>query len=235
MDLHDLLKREDSDVFIVKVLDVKDWRDCRWTTAQTAGLTQLCARREVECLRFRSGVSPLGRSIMEPLAEASRGKGFAFLPRLKEIYIQFNGNDPSFYSLVAHSRVKSIQWEIVGATTLCQSVLIIANHLNSLSTHNRLRKCYSLLEVKIFWQEAGYRSDTFTFFAQSKERKYMDYILERNRVGWQWCQDVVVICLALRNRRLKTRLASLGRDVWHLIVGVVWNTRGTKVWTYDDT
>jgi hypothetical protein len=83
MDLHDLLKREDSDVFIVKVLDVKDWRDCRWTAAQTAGLTQLCARREVECLRFRSGVSPLGRSIMEPLAEASRGKGFAFLPRLK--------------------------------------------------------------------------------------------------------------------------------------------------------
>lgn len=51
--------------------------------------------------------------------------------------------------------------------------------------------------------------------------------LIRNRLGWQKCINATTILLGLKRRKEYSQY----RDVLTCIIALVWNTRGTKIWT----
>jgi hypothetical protein len=119
--------------------------------------------------------------------------------------------------------------------TLAESVERATDYFNWLSEKKKLEEFYSVREIKMIWSEGGYESDTFTLFAKSEERRYVDNILERNRIAWKQCQDATIICLAFKMKKLKISDGlNLDRNIWNIIVQKLWETRGTKLWVPKD-
>jgi hypothetical protein len=227
MDISDLYQVDSTEIGRVELLQVRSWSKCKWRECHSIGLSHICARFGIEKLRFILGDG----TFLPLLEEEAKGKEYVSMPHLKSVYIQLTHVDGLPCStLLKHARVRLIHWDVVEVSSLSVAVTAAASLFGEMSGLHKLDKNYSVREIKVTHTDGTRERDIFGFFKHSVETAYFTKILRRNQLAWKKCQDVVLACLTLGRTRKSKLFASLGRDMMRMIVNMVWETRGTKVW-----
>jgi hypothetical protein len=189
-----------------------------WTEAETIGLSIICSRFKVQHIRLLASYDTSNGNL---LSYEGTGKEYARMPCLKSIFIEgFIIIWPIMFSMLSHSRVKKVVFELPARTEDPQ--FMVFQMLNNLRVDKCLDTNFSICDISINHREKDY-------YIISPYGEDIRNILMRNRRSIR-CQSVIITLLALRKRKDTTLNAKLTRDCMNIIAIEIWKTRRSYLW-----
>jgi hypothetical protein len=210
----------------IQTLLIHSWRSVRFYEL-SSGLANLCDRYKVRKLVY-SNVELNSNDVHLYLKRLKSHvvSDVPFLHHLREIEIAYDvGNIRPQQTIVSNSRVTSIKWTIDSLTDQGDKIIRVMNlfanrgycdEFRLREIHFSYNRIYEGLNVSIE------RDNNLL----CEEKNDVLLMLERNRNAFKKCQEATTTLLGLKRRREHR----MYRDVWSLVVAVVWSTRGTKIW-----
>jgi hypothetical protein len=228
------------------------WRSQRWKDIHSIALAKICERLKVKKLIFGSRGLFLDelpvyfdrlakhaggrKTILSSGLELIEDVFYPFLPHLREIKIDFEDECPSFRDLLRNSCTKRLTIDTTHQGNREESQIL--NEVDGFS--QKLTKGtfdYNFHLRELYFDFAWERDVPFKLnrngiskFNCTEQALKVEEHLERNRVGWAKCEQAVILLLGLRRRRRGSAMSYLGQDVLSILVTMVWETRGTRVW-----
>lgn len=215
----------------VETLDVYFWSSDRWYPHHTYALWNICHILKVKKLNFEADIpfTHAKDAFYEDLGSYCYGYTGLALPYLREINITHVTKCPLLWEdIFRHGRVMKLSWKVT-----CRGDdrdyfdKILLNLTIGINFH--LRELY-YLRPDILHPVPFNQSPGGTFNITEHGTKIDEY-LKRNRVSWKKCKKAVIILRGLTERKGVRFLSLVGKDVSKMIARMVWDTRGTEVWT----
>lgn len=208
----------------IRTLLVEDWYHASWHSKQTNGLLQVCHKYRVRHLIF---VNKHECVKLKRLAKLGSDEKIS-LSHLRSIKVSYIHYSPSeiLAALVSCSKVVAITWKMArrpdGNYSACMNAVV--RRLKE----NRIFETFASVRCVRF--EVPSLSTTFDYTYVVPD--CIDYYalegwLQRNRKAFRNCKKVVTILLGLNKRRK----LQMDHNLVNPIVEMVWETRGTQVWT----
>jgi hypothetical protein len=223
----------------VEVLQVPRWLSSSWIDEHRIVLAHLCRLLKVKKLIFGDEMQDTTHAIefliMLKMASSNPTTSYPFLSDLKEIEIMFIDECPLLWEMLHNSSVKRIDIDMnhVDATQ-AHIVLDEVNDFLSELLVDTLANNFHLQEIWVdfpwAYQPISFSLEESGVFTWSEQGEKVETYLKRNRKGWQKCLKATTILFGLR----KQKILDIDRNVLKLVINMVWETRGTKVWTQED-
>jgi hypothetical protein len=213
-----------------QTLEIPKW-DKMWEPIHTTALLEICHRYNIEQLIFVDG--HFDATWMKMFVSYGDNKRYHFLPHLRSIIFKLVDIHPALKHIINCTRVWEIKWEF--PETL--------DGLNQEDVGKVLEKLnedgmpfHTNYSLKFLYFTAGKYSlphivPDFVDINSWLTCCTIDPWLERNRYAFEKCRKAVFLLLGSRKRKTGGLISLLVKDVANIIAQIVWETRGTKVWT----
>jgi hypothetical protein len=226
-------------------LYVSDWSSGHWSRHSINALLNICHRLKIRMIIFvppNADTTLDGFDRIDLIGKFSCDK-IPFLPYLRIIRMEDGEWHPAVATLIAYSRVKELHWFLKGRDLDDCSCEINDIFIQLGIAGDILFERKSIQEI-IMWREvwSDEKSELIPLWNGNEfigigigpigkqTGKKCAIWLEQNRIGWKKCREACLILLGLKKRR--DRMFNLvAIDVMKIVVSMVWDTRGTKVWT----
>jgi len=231
IDLHTLLKKN-PDATKVGRLIVRNSLSPGRGSEHNRGLLHVCSRYNVRWITFMTTTIWVEeRSFLGILAKEDRGPK-CFLPCLKRIDVECDADwNPVFYYLVRNSRVKMLCFYLIDHDNDRDAYRHAIRILDYLCCDGVLKQNYSITDISISWDEAGYTVDCLDDLVVNRKAKELYAIFRRNEDGLRKCEKAVTILLGLSKLRKSSCFLFSHRDAMTIVISMVWETRDIKGWS----
>jgi hypothetical protein len=193
-------------------LDVKDWCRESWTKSSTQLLAQECLQSGTNCLYVVPNVMPPAYS--------------AFDYKSTSLVVDFRGSQlpKHFAPLFASLRIKTIVFILSDIEGIWRTYKLtgITKHVWD---ERWLINNYHTTEIKYVTKE-GHSVDLFALARDDNLRK-IETLIDRNKMNRRRCKQAASAFLSPGFKRLKR----FDPNLCKLIARMIWQTRGTKVWS----
>jgi hypothetical protein len=227
-------------------LFVLEWDEYPWRKQDFNGLVCICHRLKIRRVIFtRPSKGDISAFCLNNVLKWYNEVGCPFLPHLKVIQTQANSHHPALTTLVKHSRIKELSWYLEGYEAKSHSLLI--DQIFYYADPRLLRCNRSIQRIRFFSDAANpgkHRYDPIQVdevagnlqLSECALRAFKDCTLwmQNNAAGWKNCVKSILILLGLKKKETKSGhslFSCLSRDTLGIVISMVWETRGTKVWT----
>jgi hypothetical protein len=214
----------------VKTLVIENWSSLDWGKEHTQGVIQICHRFDIEHVRFCiSGNLPTNFMLERLEIEGKKEirTTCAFFQSLKTLAIEDNHRSLIYWHLLRNSRIKTLRFLLQKQENLEDAIAEAKSLLIHLDDCNIIGRFNSIRTFEIRWLDKNCEQiDLSTYIDDSQEEESLDLLLADNRDGWKRCLDATTVLLGLKRRRA----INVDRNVLSMVIGIVWETRGTKVW-----
>lgn len=227
----------------ISTLVIPKWGST-WDPVHSSALLEICSLYKIEHLIFADeSLDPKLLWNFAAYADHSP-KSFSsdFLYNLKTIRCERGGIHPALKCVLHNCRVSRIDWYFVGSTDLMfrQDIKNVFDGFNlnvrsvfesNYSVRKLAFKALVLGEGQRYWpSEYSHSEDKGTALHSSlihMTRDTVDPWLMSNRMNFLKCQKAITILLGL----IKQKAFRVDPNVLKIVVAMIWETRGTKVWS----
>jgi len=223
----------------VKTLEVVYWHLSNWDRDYSLALAHICRCLRVKTLIFDYADGTLYEyidffSLLRKHIPAITY--YPFLPDLKEIEVTYPSSSPpsSFpWKLIHNSNIRKLTWHS-GKFEIRHPKLVpgdVNRFLLELYNHNIFNYTFHLRELNfsLAWKDdpiVPFRLKEWDGFLVSEENLFLENRLIQNQNGFQKGVDAIITILGLRKRKEFSKY----RDVLGIIIKMIWETNGTKIW-----
>jgi hypothetical protein len=232
--LFDLLQGFESGVPLPRLIELRVifWQASVWERKHTLALKNVCQICQVKKIHFelvrKAGNGEVARCLTM-LEKHVVEHTDHFLRYLRTVEIDFTYNDRMLWDFINDSRVTSLKYNVVPGLP-DQSVLarMVERILLQFGEHTRKNNLH-LREVIMECPNEVYSVSYKKPILSSEGKDRLLDMLTRNRDIWKFYQSALITLIGLWKRR-KTTLSILTRDPMGIILGILWESRSTKVW-----
>jgi len=229
IELVNLLKTKSCDPVVT--LRVIGWDRDEWQDEQTAGLIRVCHRHRVKHLLLAYTELKV-RTPYDMIEELGRMEGKCpFMPDLRSITVEGNGYSPVAEVMVfmMKSRVSKVTWILLSSfgdadIAHCTDILRRRGEYGTIADVPTLRN------FMFYRQASANRGVAVRFRPDCDEYKEMVAKIRINRRAFLKCQKAIVVLIGLKKQRIDKTFSCLNHDMMRIVIDMVWETRGTKVW-----
>ena len=221
----------------VKILEVVYWYLSNWNSDYSLALAHICRRLRVKTLVFDYTDGTLYEyidffSLLRKHVPAITY--YPFLPDLKEIEVTYPSSFPptSFpWNLIHESNVRKLTWH----SGKIRHPKLVPDDINSflleLYNRNTFEHTFRLRELNfsLAWKEnpiVPFRLQNWDGFLVYEGNLFIENCLIQNQNGFQKVLNAIITILGLRKRKEFSKY----RDVLGMIIKMIWETNGTKIW-----
>uniref|UniRef100_A0A6C0CGM9 Uncharacterized protein n=1 Tax=viral metagenome TaxID=1070528 RepID=A0A6C0CGM9_9ZZZZ len=221
-------------------LIVKEWDESSWVDDCKNGFLNLCNLLKIKKIIFETkkdmfGVISLAWTLILP---AFATPELPFLPHLRKIHSFRDQWHFVLTDLITHSRIRELSWygncmPQVDYSTIERIYISLRRERSKVFDHN----C-SIQRIKFFSEKWGPKLSYIPVHIDKhasnirlthEARSTFDECarwMEYNVIGWENCKSAIVIVSGLCKKQ-----KIVNRDMIKMITTMIWETRGTKVWT----
>lgn len=216
----------------VETLDVTYWRSDKWVIEHSISLMLICVDLKINELNFQPDVPFTHASdyfYTSLKSHTGRRVSPTMLPHLREMNIVASNTwTPVIWSTILdRGRIWKLSWKITED-----------NHPNStfdgilanvtLDNNFHLRELYfsTAYQEPVLLNQQSSRD-----FDLTEKGAIVANYLARNCRAFEKCQKAISVLLGLSKLRKNKLFCLAGRNVTTIVISMVWETRGTKVWT----
>jgi hypothetical protein len=206
-----------------------------WNETKYRALLHLCLIFGVKKLIFGKSTRDQDGQMFESYVKP----GFVFLPHLREIQLYTQAIPHAFPVVMSHSRIKKITWHstnmndthilrlpVTILTEMWHKIHQIVDTNWSVQEFYFTRPVDNTVEVTDL-RHIGFDKGSYVLKARNQCEIWMD----RNKKAFRKCQSAIMTMLGLIRQKKVTLFKLVGPDVMKMIALMIWETRGTKVWT----
>jgi hypothetical protein len=218
----------------IETLEVTFWCSERWHAMHSFALMMICKDLKVKKLNFWADAPFTAASCLYYSAlESYLGDKRMIpndLPHLREINIVINNMmHPALWRDIFYKgHIRKISWKV---TKLIFAVSIFDTVLDQISLENNfcLRELYFSTEYEeaVLFNQNSCKDLNLTHM---NEGTLMANCLSRNCRAFEKCQKAVIILLKLSKRKSERLFSLISHNVSRIMINMVWDTRGTKIW-----
>jgi len=211
----------------VDTLEVSWVKTDGWTFRHQIGLAKLLNKHRVKKLIFLPNIKPVEKYHLDLLAGDNQEDGkFVPIHYLRSIEIDTRQFRSFMTTFVEWSRASSVIYKMKDTYSECRRLAdwYCSDYPGLLKSNFSLRKM-------IFVQVVG---PTPYQIIKPENKTYKTSVetiqaaLHRNWKAFQKCQKAVIVLLGLKKRKV---VQSLDRDVFGMVIDMVWSNKGRRVWT----
>jgi hypothetical protein len=206
----------------VDTLEVSWVKTDGWTFRHQIGLAKLLNKHRVKKLIFLPNIKPVGKYHLDLVAGDNQEDGkFVPIHYLRSVEIDTQQFCSFMTTFVEWSRASSVIYKIGEQFEhpQTQAAWYCSDYPGHLKSNFSLRKMTFLYKGKLTCPSKQiYRQDVQTVQAA----------LRRNLLAFQKCQKAVIILIGLKKPKT---VQSLDRDVFGMVIDMVWSNKGRRVWT----
>ena len=221
-----------------KTLEVDYSFSYRWDLNMILALDNICirlkVRRLVFCISWGAVEIEKMNSFFRSLESFSYHNETLALPLLKEIVIYYEKDQPTIWQhFIPLSNVTKLTWILPSSKLTKQSFNKMVDHILPIMFDKLVFQSYKIRELDFVYGEEPprhFNQDKDGFFGWSINGKHVLNFLERNRKIHQKYLAATATFLGVLKFRRNELSRLVGRDVFQIILRMILETRGTKVW-----
>jgi len=215
----------------VETLTVTEWNSSRWQKSHSFALMKVCHDLQVKRLSFSLGPPHITASdhFYSVLESYGSSRPIPNWLQLREIRIVLNTTvyPPLWYHFLRCSCVRKMSWQVIRVRhprTVFDDIL----HSLALENNFHLQKLYFSTECQ---ENMLFNQLSSLDFNLTKRGAEVANLLSRNCRAFEKCQKAIILLLGSSKLKSSRLFSSVGRDAMSIVIFMVWETRGTKVWT----
>ena len=213
-----------------KTLKISGWENTDHRDENILGLMRVCYSFRVRHLHFMNKAIGDSDNLFKCLRLVVNPT-YPFLHHLHTIDVEDNRCPPAveIASIARRSRVVKITWKLLW-TQSAQYAEYCGSILRKLKESNVFSIVSNLREFVFLVPSYASKGSFVPFIPNCADWDIPSEQLKRNRLVFERCQKAIIVLIGLRKQRIDKTFSCLNHDMMRMILNMVWETRGTKVW-----
>lgn len=209
---------------------IRGWSKREWKDGHTLGMLRVCSLYDIRKIKMLGGDE--NQSFLKLLKNVKTPR-VSFLSHLHTIEVESGNYPPAIEvgKIMQVSRVAKITWKFLKIkdslhfVSECKRILKTLEHFNLFESVSNLRE----FKFMVLRDETG--GVFMPFKLDAIDTGMLGAHLKRNQRAFEKCQKVIITLLGLKKQKGGHLFHLVDRNVLKIVVNMVWETRGTAVWT----